>query len=40
VTTQAKAGDEVGILMKDISKEDVQQGDILAGSEYDFTWKQ
>jgi elongation factor Tu len=40
VTTHAKTGDDVGILMKDISKEDVQQGDILAGSELDFTWKQ
>jgi elongation factor Tu len=39
VATNAKAGDDVGILMKDISKEDVQQGDILTGSELDFTWK-
>lgn len=39
VTTHAQAGDDVGILLKDISKEDVQQGDILTGSEFDFTWK-
>ena len=39
VITHAKAGDDVGILLKDIDKEDVQQGDILAGSEADFTWK-
>ena len=39
ITTQARAGDDVGILLKDISKEDVQQGDILTGSELDFTWK-
>ena len=39
VTTQAQTGDDVGILMKDIGKEDVQPGDILTGSEFDFTWK-
>jgi len=37
--TQAKQGDNVGILMKDVSKDDVQQGDVLMGSEFDFTWK-
>ena len=39
VSTNAKAGDEVGILLKDINDEDVRPGDILAGSELDFTWK-
>lgn len=39
VLPHAKAGDDVGILLKDIGKEDVQQGDILTGSESDFTWK-
>jgi elongation factor Tu len=38
VTDHAKAGDDVGILLKDIGNEDVQQGDILSGSELDFTW--
>ena len=39
VTTNAKTGDDVGILLKDINDEDVRPGDILAGSELDFTWK-
>lgn len=39
VTTQAKAGDNIGLLFKDITKEDVQVGDILTGSDLDFTWK-
>jgi len=39
VVTQAKQGDNVGILMKDVSKDDVQQGDVLMGSEFDFAWK-
>ena len=39
VTSQAQAGDDAGILLKDIGKEDVQSGDILTGSELDFTWK-
>lgn len=39
VITHAQAGDDIGILLKDIDKEDVQQGDILAGSEVDVTWK-
>lgn len=39
VTSQAQAGDEAGILLKDIGKEDVQPGDILTGSELDFSWK-
>ena len=39
VTTHARAGDDVGILLKDIGQEDVQSGDTLTGSEFDFTWK-
>ena len=39
VVKQVQTGDNVGVLLKDISKEDVQQGDILTGSESDFTWK-
>jgi translation elongation factor EF-Tu-like GTPase len=39
VVTRAQAGDNVGVLLKDINKEDVQQGDVLTGSEFDFTWK-
>ncbi len=39
VTSQAQAGDDAGVLLKDIGKEDVQSGDILTGSELDFTWK-
>ena len=38
VTTSARSGDEAGIRLNDI-EEDVQQGDILTGSEHDFTWK-
>lgn len=34
---QAKAGDNVGILLKDIGKGDVQPGDVLVGSNQDFT---
>lgn len=39
VVTRAQAGDIIGILLKDISGEDVQQGDTLTGSELDFSWK-
>ena len=39
IVTQARTGDDVGILLKDIGKEDVQQGDTLTGSDLDFTWK-
>lgn len=37
--TTAQTGDNVGVLLKDIDEIDVQQGDILTGSELDFTWK-
>jgi translation elongation factor EF-1alpha len=36
VVTQAKVGDDVGLLLKDISNGDVQKGDIVAGYEIDF----
>lgn len=39
IVDRARTGDNVGILLKDISKEDVQQGDVLTGSNLDFTWK-
>ena len=39
VVTRAQAGDNVGLLMKDIAKEDVQGGDVLMGSDSEFTWK-
>ena len=39
VTTHAQAGDDVGILLRDIGQGDVQKGDLLTGSEFDFTWK-
>ena len=39
VMNQAKAGDNVGILLKDISKQDVQHGDVLLAPSSDFTWK-
>lgn len=39
IVDRAQAGDNIGVLLKDISKEDVQQGDVLTGSNLDFTWK-
>jgi elongation factor Tu len=39
VVTRAQAGDEVGVLFKDVTKQDVQRGDILTGADSDFTWK-
>jgi elongation factor Tu len=36
---QANLGDNVGLLLKDITKDDVQRGDELLGSETDFSWK-
>lgn len=38
VLTQVKAGDNVGVLLKDIIKNEVQPGDVLTGSESVFTW--
>ncbi len=37
--TTAQTGDNVGVLIKDLEEKDIQQGDILTGSEFDFTWK-
>lgn len=39
VTSQANAGDNVGILFKDISRQDVQRGDVILSPNSDFTWK-
>jgi elongation factor Tu len=37
-TTEAQAGETVGILFKDISKDDAHRGDVLTGSDSDFSW--
>jgi elongation factor Tu len=34
----AHAGDNVGVLLRDITKEEVQRGDELIGPGADFTW--
>jgi elongation factor Tu len=39
ILSQANAGDNVGILLKDIPKQDVQRGDVLVSPGPDFTWK-
>jgi elongation factor Tu len=39
IASQANAGDNVGILLKDISKQDVQRGDVILSPGSDFTWK-
>jgi len=36
---QAGPGDNVGLLLKDLAKDDVLRGDQLVGSETDFSWK-
>jgi elongation factor Tu len=36
---QATVGDNVGILLKDISRQDVQHGDVLVSPGLDFSWK-
>ena len=36
---KANAGDNVGLLLKDLTKQDVQHGDEILGSQNDFTWK-
>ena len=38
-SSQASGGDAVGILFKDISKQDVQRGDVILAPGSDFTWK-
>jgi elongation factor Tu len=35
---QAQAGDNVGLLLRDIGKQDIQHGDILVGSDSEFSW--
>ncbi len=39
ILEQANQGDNVGILLKDVSKQDVQAGDEIVGAGSDFTWK-
>jgi elongation factor Tu len=34
---QAGAGEYVGLVLKDIAKDEVQRGDVLAGSEWDLS---
>jgi len=36
---QANPGDNVGLLLKDLTKQDVQHGDEILGPQNDFTWK-
>ena len=33
---QAQAGDNVGVLLRDVTKQDVQHGDVLLGSDMEF----
>ena len=35
---QAQAGDNVGVLLRDVNKPDIQRGDVLTGSDTGFTW--
>jgi len=37
--SQAKAGDNVGLLLKDVAKPHIQQGDVLLAPGEDFSWK-
>jgi len=39
VITEAQAGDNIGLLLKDVTKDQVQRGDELLGPGEDFTWK-
>jgi elongation factor Tu len=36
---EAKAGDNVGVLLRDVTKDDVAHGDVLSGRDPQFTWK-
>jgi translation elongation factor EF-Tu-like GTPase len=36
---QARAGDNVGVLLRDITKQEVEIGDVLLGSDLEFSWK-
>jgi elongation factor Tu len=33
---QAQAGDNVGILLRDVTKQDIEHGDVLLGSDIEF----
>ncbi len=35
---QVQAGNNVGLLLRNIDKKDVQHGDVLTGSGLDFSW--
>ena len=35
---QAQMGDNVGVLLRDIGRQDIQSGDILTGSDSEFSW--
>ncbi len=35
----ANPGDNVGVLLKDVTRDDVRRGDVLTGSGMDFSWK-
>jgi elongation factor Tu len=34
----AQSGDNVGLLLRDIGKQDIQRGDVLLGSDSEFSW--
>jgi elongation factor Tu len=36
---QAKVDDNVGVLLRDITKDDIQRGDVLVGAQTEFSWK-
>ena len=36
---RAQVGDNVGLLLRDISKQDIQHGDLLVAVDSDFRWK-
>ncbi len=39
IMEQANQGDNVGVLLKDVSRQDVQAGDEIVSPGSDFTWK-
>jgi len=39
VTSQAQVGETVGMLLKDIGKQDVESGDVLTAPNAEFSWK-
>ena len=39
ILDQANVGDNVGILLKDVAKQDIQPGDVVLCPGSDFTWK-